>query len=433
MKHSPLALVAALAVFPASVAFGQQMLGPQPSETPIPTGRPEAAATAQTSGFPIGDKSRIHTTLDLGAGYDTNPYRNPPGQEVGDARAEIYPGLDINVPGHAIHFDLGSKLTIDRYFGVNGAVAQTIFGGNINVAFGAGGNDSPVSFELFNTVTRTPTFFNEVGTAGSQELKFREWANRGLAMLVFRPGGGALEIRGGYSNNLSFYDNLPQAQQHGMLVEAKLRFLPKTAAIFGGDLSFFSTTNDPSMSTHKSAPYDVYIGLQGQILTRLAANLRVGFQDALTFTDGFFSGVTTADQRTVVGTAQLAYSFYDRGTVTVGYRRRIFSVIILDSYVGDAAQARLTFGIGPRLNLDVFGEFENRNFAGQGMGDSHSAQIVTGDVRMEYFFFDWLSGLLGYQLLHQDSNETTGSLPASAIFLEKYTRHLVFLSANFRY
>jgi hypothetical protein len=52
---------------------------------------------------------------------------------------------------------------------------------------------------------------------------------------------------------------------------------------------------------------------------------------------------------------------------------------------------------------------------------------------MEYFFFDWLSGLLGYQLLHQDSNNQPGVGGITSLFLETYTRHLVFLSANFRY
>src|SRR5438045_3817168 len=69
-------------------------------------------ATAQTGyGFPIGEKSRIHTALDLGVAYDTNPDRFTSsemnaGNPGGDWKAVIRPGLNIVVPGKTLSANL---------------------------------------------------------------------------------------------------------------------------------------------------------------------------------------------------------------------------------------------------------------------------------------------------------------------------------------
>jgi hypothetical protein len=410
----------------------------------VPDAPPEATAV-KPGGFPLGDRSKIHTNLDLGIAFDSNPLRSNDANAVSDVKGLIYPGLIIDIPGNTFTFNLDGRFTVERYFGtqgdvtrtlntgqvVHGSTADTILGGNLGFVSNIGRADAAVGFELSDTVARTPTFFTEVGTAGADEILFKQWVNRGQAMAVFRPGGGALEIRTGYANTMEFFDSLPNSQIHGAVFESKLRFLPKTAAVFAADMSFFSASDSMTL---KSAPYNIGIGLQGQLTTRLAVIARVGFGDALIFSDGYFSSVVSSNIRTVIARAHLTYAMFDRATFSIGYDRHITPVILLNAFTADTVQARFTLGVGPRMTFDAFAEYEFRNFVGQaaGGGPSTAANIATADVRLEYFFFDYLSGLLGYQLMFQSPNNATPGSPA-AVFLSQFTRHIVYLNANLRY
>src|SRR5688572_3794271 len=79
-----------------------------------------AHAQSQGVGFPIREKSRIHTNLDLGVGFDSNPdpFDSATDDDVSDWKALIRPGILINVPGSSLQFDLRSQLSINQYFGV---------------------------------------------------------------------------------------------------------------------------------------------------------------------------------------------------------------------------------------------------------------------------------------------------------------------------
>src|SRR5688572_12033535 len=87
-----------------------------------------ASARAQTTGvgFPIGEKSRIHTHLDLGVGFDSNPERVDAAVEgsFSDWKALIRPGLMIEAPGSAFNFDMRAQLSINQYFGTGDNAAS---------------------------------------------------------------------------------------------------------------------------------------------------------------------------------------------------------------------------------------------------------------------------------------------------------------------
>jgi hypothetical protein len=396
-----------------------------------------ALASAQQSvvrgrGFPIGEKSRIHTHLDLAVGYDSNPLRatdSAADPVNSDWKAQIRPGLEVQVPGSTLEFSLRSKLMIEQLFGTN-AASDTRFGGDVGADLRAGSSKSVVGLELKDVLARTPTFFADIGAVGADELRLVQWQNRGRINAVLRPGGGALEFRTGYGNELHIYDGLPDSQRHAIELEAKLKFLPKTAAVFAADLSFFSANNEFGTSTLKSTPYNVAIGLQGQVTPRLSTLLRVGFGDTLTWSDGFFSGlVDNANIRTIIASANFTYAFMPASSVTLGYDRLIRTIILLNSYTADSFSLLLKLAVGSRLAFGLGGQIELRNFADSPDGAAGpSAQIFTGDARVEYWFFEFLRGGLLYQIIRQNTDVGTSSGP-----IEEFTRHQGLLTVGFMY
>lgn len=415
----------ALATFVSSTAFALE---------PGVTGR----------GFPLGEKSRLHTKVDLGVGYDTNPNRLTEQeigtQEVGDAKLTVRPGLSVEVPGSSFSFGLDTQVTVEQYFGTGSTAADTEVGGNVGLNMTLGSPDSVVGFVLRDTLTRTPTYFNEIGTVGALEIKYPNWHNRGEADLLLRPGGGALQFTVGYTNEVTIFNgsdfaDLPDTQRHGMLLEAKLKFLPKTAAIFAAEASFFSTNEDQSIAnaTNRSTPYSVSLGLQGQLTARLSTVLRVGFGDTLVWENGFFDTSSDDTQRTVIGQATFTYAITDGTDVSLGYERRVQPVIFLNSYVSDTGTFRTAIAIGDRLAIQGFASLEYRNFADQGTIEP-GALVVTGDVRLEYWFFDFLNAAASYRVIYQNGDpDNTISGGASDALLEDYTRHIALLEVGLRY
>ena len=115
-------------------------------------------------GFPIGTKSRIHTNFETSAGFDSNPIRQvgAAATEKSDWKAQFRPMINVDIPGESLTFGLQSMLLIEQLFGTQGN-ATTHFGGHIGLNLGLGSEESVVGFELSDTLSRTPTFFQELG------------------------------------------------------------------------------------------------------------------------------------------------------------------------------------------------------------------------------------------------------------------------------
>lgn len=382
------------------------------------------AAFANGKGFPIGEKSRVHTRLDLGVVFDTNPDRFT--DSVSDWRMTARPGLAINVPGEHIEFNVGGKVAIDYYLGTGTQIDRAFVGGDVGLDFRAGSEKSVIALELGNHITRTPSFFADVGTVGSAERRFRQWYNVGAAHLVLRPGGGALEFRVGYTNRLSLYDDLPQSQRHGVAFETLWKFFPKTAVVFNADLSFFSASSIAgTLDTLRSSPYNITLGLRGQLTQRLSLELAGGLGDSLTWSGDFFSDLATTNQRTFIARAMASYAFTDLTELTLGYDRSIIPVILLNSYSVDSPYLRLKVGVGPRLSFQGMARYEFRSFQ-----TDRTAHLIIGDIRAEYWFFDFLNASLAYQVMFQDPSN---GINAGDTLLDDFTRHQVLFTVGFHY
>lgn len=377
-------------------------------------------------GFPIGEKSRIHTNLDLGVAFDSNPSRfdnqgsRPDPGTVSDWRGLIRPGLLIDVPGSSVMLNLRGQATILQYFGA-GTASETTFGGDVGARLQLGGEDSFLSFKLEDTLVRTPAFLSEPGTIASDERRFREWNNRGTARITLRPGGRALEFDLGYMNEMVIYDNLPASQRHGGLFEARWKFLPKTALVFHTDISTFQPVSDPLNTTLSALPLRVTLGLVGQVTAKLSAEATVGYED-------LFSEDADNSIRTVIGNAVLTYSFSEISAISAGYRRRVFPVVVLNGYTSDAPFLQAKVGIGGRLIFSLFGQYEFRSYVGD-----IGVQVATGDASVEYWFFEFLNASLGYRLMMQNPSQDVPATMAGTAFLQDFNRHQVMFNIGLRY
>lgn len=389
-----------------------------------------------TTGFPIGEKSRIHTELSVGAAYDSNPLRNDAdlGQQPDpDGKLLVRPGLVVAVPGSSVRFGLGAHASFFQYFGLSDSPSRknSQIGADANLDFALGSKSSVVGFSLSDTFVRTPSYFDQVGTVGADEVKLKQWANNGIARLTLRPGGGALEFDLGYTNTLNLYDDLDQSMQHGAVFETRYKFLPKTAAVFHADFTVFDVLGDfenPNVPTNPSTPYNITLGLVGQLTSRISVDLAAGFGDSLTWQGDLFSQLSDDNRRTFIANAAGRYEFSEGSFVGVGYSRRIIPIIQLDNYIADAAKANLQLGFG-RLVVGLLAAYEHRNYA----TDSRNANLFIGDARIAYWFFDFLSASVNYRVLLQAADENAAAGAGASIFLEDYVRHQAFLNINLRY
>ncbi len=400
---------------------------------------PAAEVRGQGLGFPVTPKARLHVGIDTSIGYDTNPFRAPagvPGQTVlADAKAAFRPGLELNVPGSNYAFDLRGGVHIVQFFGTEGS-ANSRFGGDVGAGLMLGSGRSVVGFELIENLTRTPSFFafgsaarpqatgstgpSGFANIGADEYALAQWYNRGLANFVLRPGGGALEVRLGYGNEINAYDDTataggtignPTAIRHLFNFETKLRFLPRTALVLGADLSLFGTNNNGGV-TREATPINASVGVQGQLTERLQLSLRAGYSDALVWNSGYFSG---GEADTNIRTPLFIVGVdYDLGSVALGlgYVRNVRPIIFSDAFVVDAFRAKVQWAPGNgRLVLTLGGQAEIRTFAtkaGQFIG------IV--DARAEFWFFEFLrAGLSNQLLIQQRSNDADVTLAADAV------------------
>lgn len=422
---------------------------------PVTHGSARAQANTQaTKGFPLADGAALHADVSISTLYDTNPGRVDPeqtttlenGQQVQsteqpDARLVIRPGLSIEFFGPKASLDFSAHANINRSLGLEDSQGSTDPGGDIGVDFAVGKGRAPVGFELKNTFIRTPVLLDEKGSISADEFAFPAYVNVGEARFVFRPGGGALELRTGYRNQLLLYDTLPSTQLHGGTFEARYRFLPKTALIVSAELSGFDATPgslaptgeqlpEASAETRKATPLNVMASLRGQLTSKVAVTLGAGYGNALTTDGDFFEGVSAANSESVIAEATIEYRPIVNLVTEVGFQRDVAPIVLLDSYVGNSGFLSLDYLIGGRLSLGASGSIDSREYGRSIRGDRRDAIVYSADASVSYQFFPFLTGGLDYRVINQSSE---GPADVNQLLLGNYTRHQVIGSAQFSY
>jgi hypothetical protein len=230
-------------------------------------------------------------------------------------------------------------------------------------------------------------------------------------------------------NTLAIYDDLDNSMQHGALLEARYKFLPKTALVFHGDFTVFDIIGTETQGTLSSTPYNLTLGLIGQVTQRISVDLAAGFGDSLTWSGDLFGELAPENRRTFIATAGAKYQFAERSFVGVTYNRAVLPIIVLHNYIADAVRANLQLGIGGRLIIGAQVGYEHRGYPVENGG----VHLVIGDARIAYWFFEFLSVAANYRVLFQNSETETPVGAAGEAFLEDYVRHQAFLNVTLRY
>lgn len=416
----------------------------------------EAYGQVETLGFRIGEKSKLHTNLDLSTGYDTNSLRQDDDfdDNASDVRLMVRPSLSLDVPGRAVAFRFGLGATISQFLGVNSEIEgadETLFGFDANLYFRLGSNDSAVSFILENQPTLTPTVIPEPGAIGADERLFPAFADSGRAFLRLRPGGGALEFDVGYRNDFVIFTRSQPDQRagspddgynHVAFLESRLKFLPKTAALFYAEFGWFDAANpEREVTTADANPFSVLVGLIGQITRTVSLEVRAGYAETLVWAGDRFGETDPANQRSPVGLISMTWKPIGTAQLGLTYQRSLQTIVALSSFIADAFRFRADWSVG-RLVLGAYAEVQLRDFGTQidirdpgvmpeGVEAEPFATLVLGGARAEYYFLDWLTGGLSYGVMAQNSNDEDrqDAVPA----LGGFTRHQFFANVGVRY
>ena len=247
-----------------------------------------AARAAGDLGFKIGEAGRLHLRLELDGQYDSNALYSQGGTPVSAWLVDVIPGFELQVAGRNASLSLTGNLDVKQYLTEAAKDLSAVFG---NASLGASVNrDGTVGVELTDAYSRsdqTPSLsLDQAVISNHNDLK--------LAVPI-RPGGGALDlsvagqwVRESFEQYVYPIACSPSAgptcttdvgaygyNQYGGAVEARWRFLPRTALVLNGD--YFQRDPDDDSVSLPVHGWRVYGGLAGLVTARLAVTLKGGY------------------------------------------------------------------------------------------------------------------------------------------------------------
>lgn len=425
-------------------------------ESAVGAGRPEiggAGVRGATQGIGIAlsedGRSRLHLSLDAGAGFDTNPYAVPFEEAgfPGDLVTRIRPGLSITYPGSMIAFD--TNVFVDYGFlpGVidpntrNFLLYQSALNAGLEVNRGG----------MFSFAIADSFAFNSDPGAVTLGSRFNRLTNALSAGLGFRPGGGTLSFKLGYTFGFEkWFDffgdagplvaaNALDQMSHIGILRADWRFLPRTGAFLelqGGVHTYpFGDVNPTSF------PVGVLIGIMGQFTPKISGLASIGYQNPLVYDTepSGTLGIQTAQVIGVAGQAEMRWAIGPMTQIAGGFKRE-FNPTPLYQYTANnrfylafnqAIGGKLVFGLNAGFSFLEFGAEQplNGEFSTtdpDGRLDGHL------DVRADlaYHMLDWLSFGIANDLDWRATNAETSAVfgePTNLSYLSNETLFLVSL------
>jgi hypothetical protein len=246
-------------------------------------------------------------------------------------------------------------------------------------------------------------------------LIFNRMHNQLRAGVGLIPGGGALTLKLGYAFDLFYYldvdsqlqpgnsetieTGLLNSMAHTLSFRADYKFLPRTGFFvqvsqgYSGYLATDPNEGQADDATPDSFPLTALIGVQGQLLSKVAGLASIGYTNPFTIDSG---ALVTGGLIGVAGQAEVQWIPSPTTRIGGGFQRS-FSPAPLYQYVGNNRfYATLNQLLGGRFSLNVNAGYSILEFGeeqipltdqAQGRLDGH-LDAVAG---LNYFFTDWLS------------------------------------------
>lgn len=249
----------------------------------------------------------FHPGIGAEFGFDSNTFATPPNiPSTSSLRLRITPSIALSTLGPQrsantdssvqptalptanfraqlalpihVFFPLSSPDTVSRLsnLGINAGFRLELFPGRT------------WQFNIADDFTRMV----QGGPEGGLSLAaFNRDVNRGNVELVFAPNGGILDVRIGYTNQVTIFESSQfsffNVMQHEIAIRNRWRFLPKTALMFEGivaPIAYFNTTGSP-VGLFSGVPISGRFGLNGLFTERFGLLALVGF-GATDYVDG---------------------------------------------------------------------------------------------------------------------------------------------------
>ncbi len=391
--------------------------------------------------------SRLHLRLDVGAGFDTNPYAVPfdldAGEFPGDIVTRVRPGLELEYPGSLIAFDGAAFVDygfLPNVFGgaanANWLLYQAAVRGTLDVNRGGMFN-----FAASNVFSSN----NDAGVVALGTIFNRLRNDLGIGV-GYRPGGGTLRFRLAYNfgfekwfdPNFGFFGDVASPivreggfdqMSHGASLRADYRFLPKTGVFAEVGAAWNTYPFDRNDINPDSFPVGIRIGIMGQMTPKLSGLVSIGYQNPLivdTVTGGNV-GIASATIIGVAGQAELRWAITPTTRLAGGLNREIRPAPLYQYLENNRVYVRFDQAIGAKFVLGVFAGFSLLQFGQeQPVVIDGNAQTITDNpnlarldahtdvgARLSYFMLDWLSFGINNNLDWRATNAVSGGLNLS--------------------
>jgi hypothetical protein len=281
--------------------------------------------------------------------------------------------------------------------------------------------------------------------------------------VIGMPGGGTLDIRGGYQLTASLFEEsngVPYSNiTHELTVKDRWRFRPRTALFSDTSLRFITYPNAARASNYlnDSTPLRTRFGITGLITDSFGALAAAGY-GATFFKDPAAASSTQYDS--INGQVEGTY-YLGRGgandepgqatlllsTVSLGFLRDFQNSLLANFYITDKLYGRLEYWYGGRVTarFEVYGErldfppaFINPNLGSAPVAatSSFTNYRLGGSIFAEYRFSSafGLNTTIDYVQQFSSTLLPAGALPGTVtqgFFDQNYNRIQAFL--GFRY
>jgi len=357
-------------------------------------------AAPQGRGIRVGN-FELHPGIGAEFGVDTNPLNRPPGDPATTAlRLRITPSFvfstlsaqrmaDGSPPASlpAVNFRAEIALTYHHFFGVSDRSSEVSQQSNLGGSLGLRLEVFPGrtwQFLFSDTVARVVSGTPEVGVSLSSYNRITNQAN---LELVYQPNGGVIDLRIGYSNGLSWFENGQFSQFSGMTnslsIRNRFRFFPRTAVFW--DVTFapgiYFNTAGSLTGLFTSFPITTRFGLTGLLTEKLSLTLAAGY------TGTYFTAGDNAS--TVIALAELRYIFTETTQFLFALNRDVVPSFLGNYGIRNAATLSFNQMFAGRfyLNASVTGGIFQFGYVASPAGTPDLTRIMNTDMEGRWVAF----------------------------------------------
>ena len=384
-------------------------------------------------GLRVGDTARLHATLETelrwdsmaGIGSFNGSQRGELVLNPADLVLHLRPGVRIEAPGAQSGFNAGARLDYTRYSMLQADTSSLSYLGILGDAELVLGRDGPTSFTLADHFSRSDRTTNPALGVGSLTD-----SNVAAARLNWKPGGGAIEGGLGYAFLYETYEQsragavactTPScdgtrysgfgSQTHRLSLDARWRFLPKTALTF--EASIAPRSYAQASTNVSTLPLRALAGLAGLVTEKVRVVIKAGYENLFAGTGANFSGP--------IGQLELGWDPRETVSLTLGVLRTAEPVSDVygwyDDLRGYATGSWLLLG---RLSLQASLSYDHLGFGNQGRTDSQLGAALVAEWELT-------------QLLRIAAGEQFTSRDSTAGFAFSYTRSETFARLTVAY